>query len=269
VTDLINATVEELEAMKAQLGDNFHTHYPSVDNALRDPASGIVAPRTNVKLSAMDRMRAAAASKSAPKVRKGDFRVYLGKDIGGSYKLIAPSPLIAFDLACVETQDGKKDKLEHILSPELFNYMEEMSPIDFETWEHFWRAKLTMHTFFLVYAMNNEAEMAIEINMPLRDKHRNHYNNRVSALAEMESTWSFIRKVGTDPYREGKVAEGNDGEYYWEASPLTEHRDTPPHVFELDEESFQQKVIENLRIQRRYLEDREHTLVKEILGLPL
>ena len=268
MSDFLNMTPEELLAQKAQLGDDFQVHFPKVENPLQDPVSGVVAPRANVKGSMLDRLKLAAASKSAPKVRKGDFRVYQGSDITGSYRLIAPDPIVYFELACVEVSDGKKDSKSLVLSPDLFEQMFEIKPIDFENGaSHDWHGKLSLRVFFLVFCHNNDAEMAIEINKPLREQHQGYYHNRFNAIAWMSRTWSYIKKVGSDPYTENDSGDG-DG-HFWETLPHeTMTKDgVPPHTFTLTEETFEQAVAENLRVQRRYLEDIDNATVQEILGL--
>lgn len=265
--DLLNATPEELLAVKAQLGENFHAQYQKVENPLRDFASGIVAPRIDIPGSALGRLLSQSTLQVKPKVRKGDFRILETKDVAENYILIAPSPLICFAHACVEVKDAKGAQ-NFIIDDALFEKMNAVSPIatapgDFDLWQ----GKLSLHFFFLLYCRNDEAELAVEVNQPRMEKHRNYFQNRLNAIASMQDVWSFIKKVGQDPYAEN-AKEGDANGHYWCAVEHTQmkHDGVAPYVFKSTLETFRHAVVEDLRAKKRYLDDVNHDTVQEILG---
>jgi hypothetical protein len=267
MTDLLNATTEELLAMKAQLGNNFQASFPKVENPLKDPASGIVAPRIDVVGSAKSRLLAQATLQIKPKVRKGDFRVLETKDVAENYILIAPNPLIYFALVCVQVKDAKSEQ-NFIIDDTLFEQMNAESPIAVEAGDiDLWQGKISLHFFFSLYCHNDEAELAIEVNQPRMEKNRNYFNNRASAIASMQEVWSFIKKAGQDPYAEN-AKDGDANGHYWCAVAHEKMRQdgVAPHAFKLDADAFQQRTIEELRAQKRYLDDFTCDTVQEILG---
>ena len=267
MTDFLHATPEELLAVKEQLGDNFQAQYQKVENPLRDSASGIVAPRIDIPGSALGRLLSQSTLQVKPKVRKGDFRILETKDVAENYILIAPSPLIYFAHACVELKDAKGAQ-NFILDDALFEKMNEVSPIATEPGDFdLWQGKLSLHFFFLLYCRNDEAELAVEVNQPRMEKNRNYFHNRVYALGAMQGVWSFIKKVGQDPYAEN-AKDGEANGHYWCAVEHTQMQNdgVASYVFNSTLETFRQAVVEDLRAKKRYLDDFNHDTVQEILG---
>jgi hypothetical protein len=273
MSDFLNMSPEKLQGLKEQMGDDFQAHFPSVGDPLRDPASGVVAPKKDVKTSALERIRAHSTSLSRPKVRKGDFKVLEGKDVAGSYRLLAPSPLVGIDLICIEIGAlGNKGSQSLLLAADLFEQMDELAPYAIEDDEGhkiiMWNAKLSIREFYLVYNWDDDAEIAIEINKPLNEAYQSFYNNRVSALTEMQQGYSTISKVTWDPYAETPAKDGGkDG--YWLVRPYVGEkvRNAKLHEFAMTDETFTAAVINYLRTARRYLDDINHVVIQEVLGL--
>src|SRR5262249_8133817 len=101
MTDFFNMSTEELLAQKAQLGDDFQAQFPKVVDRLKDPVSGIIAPRIDVGGSALKRLLAQSSLPVKPKVRTGDFRTLETRDVAENYILTAHEELIHFAYPCV------------------------------------------------------------------------------------------------------------------------------------------------------------------------